>query len=211
MEKKQLDLLIEGDCDFDIKIAFIKGWETFKKSPVYSISYTLLILSVQLMFVLYAEDFLFIFSLFLAGPMFAGFYLVANKISQHQQVIYPDYFKGFGYYIPVVLVWLVGQILTVLGLIALIVPGIYLMVGYTFAVLISIFSGFDFWNSLEYSRKIVHKRWPKFFLFGLLIALLNLAGAFLFVFGLVVTIPVTYYTIYHVFEDLTKNIIKEDQ
>lgn len=211
MEKKQFDLLMEEDYDFDIKIAFMKGWESFKKAPVYSISYTLLILSVQLMFAMYAEDFLFIFSLFLAGPMFAGFYLVANKISQNEEVIYPDYFKGFEYYIPVVMVWLVGKILTVLGLIVLVIPGIYLMVGYMFAILISIFSGLDFWNSLEYSRKIIHKKWTKFFLFGLFIALLNLAGAFLFVFGLVVTIPVTYYAIYHVFEDLTKNIIREDQ
>ncbi|MEX0883880.1 MAG: hypothetical protein WDZ72_10445 [Cyclobacteriaceae bacterium] len=210
MNKKDLELLIGEKYEFDIKAVLIKGWETFRVIPFYSMAYTLLILSIQLMFMVYVPDFIFIFSLFLAGPLFAGFYLVANKISQKEEVIYPDFFGGFGYYIPIVLVWLVGQVLTLLGLFALIIPGIYLMIGYMFAVLISVFFGLDFWNSLEYSRKLIHGNWVKFFIFGLVLAVLNIAGALVFVFGLVVTIPVTYYAIYHLFENLTKNIISED-
>jgi uncharacterized membrane protein len=159
----------------------------------------------------YAEDYLFIFTIFLAGPLFAGFYLVANKISRNEQVIYPDFFKGFRYYLPVVLVWLVGQVLTVLGLFALILPGVYLMVGYMFAVLISLFSGLDFWESLEFSRKVVHKKWSKFFIFGLVLALMNVLGAFAFGVGLVITIPVTYYAIYHVFEGLNRGLPLEEE
>ncbi|MEX2513126.1 MAG: hypothetical protein WD398_09480 [Cyclobacteriaceae bacterium] len=210
MNKKDLDILIGEKYEFDIKAVLMKGWETFKVIPFYSMAFTLLILSIQLMFMVYLPDFLFIFSLFLAGPLFAGFYLVANKISQKEEVIYPDFFGGFGYYIPIVLVWLVGQVLTLLGVLALIIPGIYLMIGYMFAVLISIFFGLDFWNSLEYSRKLIHRNWVKFFIFGLVLAVLNIAGALVFVFGLVVTIPVTYYAIYHLFENLTKKIITED-
>ncbi|GAB3015842.1 hypothetical protein [uncultured Cyclobacterium sp.] len=202
MDKKHLDLILEGDFDFDIREAIESGWETYKKVAIYSISFTLLIVSLQFLFMYYAENFLFVYSFFLAGPLFAGFYLVANKISHGEQVIYPDFFKGFNYYLPVVLVWIVGQVITVLGIFALILPGIYLMVGYMFSILITIFSGMDFWNSLEYSRKIIHKKWTKFFLFGLVLALMNLIGGLLFGIGLVVTIPLTYYAIYHVFESL---------
>lgn len=210
MNRKKLDQLIEADYDFDIKIAFLKGWEIFKAVPIYSVAYTLLILSIQFLFVIYAPDFVFVFSIFLAGPLFAGYYLVANRISQREEVIYPDFFKGFFYYIPVILVWLVGQLLTIFGLLLLVIPGIYLIIGYMFAILMSIFAGLDFWNSLEYSRKLIHRKWWKFLLFGLLIALLNILGAFAFVFGLVVTIPVTYYSIYYVFEKITKRALMEE-
>jgi uncharacterized membrane protein len=211
MDKKHLELIIESTFDFDIKDALTQGWDTFRKATIYSVSFSLLILSLQFLFMYYAEDYIFVFSIFLAGPLFAGFYLVANKISRNEQVIYPDFFKGFRYYLPVVLVWLVGQILTVLGIFALILPGIYLMVGYMFAVLISLFSGLDFWESLEFSRKIVHKKWSKFFVFGLVLAVMNLLGAFAFGVGLVITIPVTYYTIYHVFEGLNRGLPLEEE
>lgn len=210
MDKKHLELLTEGNYEFDIKEAFAKGWQTFQMVSIYSISFTLLILSLQFLFMLYAPDFLFVFSFFLAGPLFAGFYLVANKVSLQEPVKYPDFFKGFGYYIPVVLVWVVGQFVTVLGIFALILPGIYLLVAFMFGVLISIFFGLDFWESLGYSRKIIHKQWLKFFTFGLFLALINIAGALLFGIGLVVSVPVTYYAVYHVFESLTHQVSLEN-
>lgn len=210
MDKNHLESIIAKPYEFDIKETLIQGWETFKKVRVYSILFTLLILSIQFFFMVYARDFLFVFSLFLAGPLFAGFYLVANKVSLNETVSYLDFFKGFGYYIPVILVWIVGQFLTVLGIFALLVPGIYLMVAYMFGVLISIFAGLDFWNSLEYSRKIIHKQWMNFFVFGLILAIGNIAGAFLFGIGLVVTVPVTYYAIYHVFESITQQSTTEE-
>ncbi|WP_339925870.1 hypothetical protein [uncultured Cyclobacterium sp.] len=211
MDKKHLDQIVEGNFDFDIKEVLLEGWETYKKVTIYSISFTLLILSLQFLFMFYAEDYVFVFSIFLAGPLFAGFYLVANKTSLGEKVIYPDFFKGFKYYLPVISIWIIGQLLTVLGLFALILPGIYLMVGYMFGVLISLFSGLDFWQSLEYSRKIVHKKWGKFFVFALVLAVLNLAGALLMGIGLVVTIPVTYYSIYHIFEGLNQHLPIEEE
>ncbi|AKP52165.1 DUF2189 domain-containing protein [Cyclobacterium amurskyense] len=211
MDKKHLDRIVEGNFDFDIVEALKEGWETYRKVTIYSISFTLLILSLQFLFMYYAEDYIFVFSFFLAGPLFAGFYLVANKVSLNETVIYPDFFKGFRYYLPVVLVWIVGQVITVLGVFALILPGIYLMVAYMFGVLITLFSGLDFWQSLEYSRKIIHKKWGKFFVFGLALALMNLIGALAFGVGLVITIPVTYYAIYHVFEGLSQGLPIEEE
>lgn len=210
MDKRHLELLTAGNYEFDIREAFIKAWDTYQKVSLYSISFTLLILTLQFLFMLYAPDFLFVFSLFLAGPLFAGFYLVANKVSLGEPVNYPDFFKGFGYYIPVILVWIVGQFLTVLGILALILPGIYLLVAYMFGIIISIFFGFDFWKSLEYSRKIIHKQWLKFFTFGLFLAVINIAGALLFGIGLVVSVPVTYYAIYHVFETISHQVSVEN-
>ncbi len=172
--------------------------------------YALFILSVQFLFVLYIPDFLLVFTLFLAGPLLAGFFLAANKISQEETLEYPDFFKGFQYYIPLVLVWLVSQVLVAIGLFALVLPGIYLMVSYMFAMLAAIFFGLDFWSSLEFSRKLVHRNWLKFFMFGLSLALLNLAGALVFLVGLAITLPLTYYAIYIVFEKISKGVVLKE-
>lgn len=210
MNKNKFDQLLERGYDFDIQQSFQNGLQIFKKAPLFSISYTMLILSLQFLFVIYIPDFLFVFSIFLAGPLFAGFYLVANKISRNEEVVYPDFFKGFHYYIPVILVWIVGQLFTVVGILFLVIPGIYLMIGYMFSLLMAIFGGLDFWNALEYSRKLVHLKWWKFFLFGIVVAIINILGALVFVVGLVFTIPLTYYTIYHIFEEITQEAIGED-
>jgi hypothetical protein len=210
MNKEKLKQLTLQKHDFDIADILKKSWEMFKAYPGFSMGYGLFILSVQFLFLMYIPDFILVFTLFLAGPLFGGFFLVANKISQGEKLEYPDYFKGFQYYIPLVLVWLVGQVLVTIGLIAFIIPGIYLMVSYMFSMLAVLFFGLDFWSSLEFSRKLVHRNWLKFFLFGLSLAFLNLAGALLFMVGLAVTLPITYFAIYIVFESISKGVLQEE-
>jgi uncharacterized membrane protein len=210
MKKKDLDLLIAKGYNFDIERSFINGWEMFKINPLYSMGYGTLILSIQFMFALYLNDIAVLFSVFLAGPLYAGFFLVANKISRNEEVVYPDFFRGFQYYIPVMLVWVVGQILALFGILILIIPGIYLIVGYIFAMLMAIFGGLDFWNALEYSRKLIHQKWWKFFLFTLMLIALNLIGALMFFLGLIITIPLTYYIIYCLFEEITQEALMEE-
>lgn len=210
MIKNDLDLLIAKGYDFNIKNSLKRGWEMFKVKPLYSMAFATLILSIQFMFVLHLNDFAFLFSIFFAGPLYAGFFLVANKISRSKKVIYPDFFNGFLYYIPVTLVWVVGQVLVALGIAFLILPGIYLLVGYIFAMLMAIFGGLDFWSSLEYSRKLIHLKWWKFLLLFILLIILNIFGALLFLIGLMVTIPLTYYIIYCLFEEITEEAFTEE-
>lgn len=210
MKENKLDRLIEVGYDFDLVNAFRAGWDMFQVKPMYSMAYGMLILSSQIMFAVYLNDIAFLFSVFLAGPLYAGFFLVGNKISRNEEVVYPDFFAGFSYYIPVMLVWVVGQVLAVIGLFFFIVPGVYLMVGYMFAMLMAIFGGMDFWKALEYSRRLIHIKWWKFFLLALSLLTLNLLGALLFIVGLIITLPLTYYIIYCLFEEITQVAFAEE-
>src|SRR5690606_10097731 len=171
-----------------------------KLKPLVSMAYGVLILSLQFLFAIHLNDLAILFSVFLAGPLYTGFFLVANKISRKEEVQYSDFFGGFVYYIPIILVWVVGQIFAAIGLLLFIIPGVYLIVGYLFALLMTIFGGLDFWNALEYSRKLIHIKWWKFFLLIILLIGLNVLGALLLMVGLIVTIPLTYYIIYCLFE-----------
>lgn len=109
MKKEKIDELVATGYDFDIEKSFRDGWEMFKSKPLYSMSYTTFIIILQLSFALYMSDFAFIFTVFLAAPLYSGFFLAANKISRGEEVFYSDFFTGFQYYVPVVAVWLVGR------------------------------------------------------------------------------------------------------
>ena len=209
MSKEKLEQLRVTGYDFDFKDIFQRAWQMFLKQPVLSVAYTMLIISLQLLASIYLEQFAFVFALFLAPPLYSGFYLVANRVSLGMPVIYPDFFKGFSFYMPVFSIWLIGQILVALGLFAFLVPGIYLAVGYSFAVLMALFGGFDFWTALEESRKLVTMRWWKFFVLTLILIIINLLGILTLGLGLLVTIPITFYATYILFEDLTKDIFSE--
>jgi len=209
MSKEKLaDLRAQG-YDFEINNILERGFRMFLSQPLLSIAYALLIITVQFMFALYLPDWTFLYALLLAPPLFTGFYFVANKISQNQQVIYPDFFKGFSVAWVVISIWLIGQLITALGVFAFVIPGIYLAVAYSFSVLMAIFGGFDFWTALEESRKLITVRWWKFFLFSLVLLAMNAIGLLTLVVGLTVTLPVTFYATYILFEDLTRDIFAE--
>lgn len=206
MSRDKLALIREKGYDFDIARTIEKAWQMFWTQPLLSISYTLLIFSLQLISVSYLKDYAFLYSLLLAPPLFSGYYLVANKISRREQITYPDFFMGFNYYWPVFSIWLIGQLITGLGIIAFIIPGIYLAVAYSFSVLMAIFGGFDFWTALEESRKLITVRWWKFLVFTLVLVVINLLTVLTLGLGLLITIPLTFYATYILFEDLTEDV-----
>jgi uncharacterized membrane protein len=203
MDQIKLQRIIDSGVDFNISIIIDKAWEMFKARALFHIGFAFLISTIQLAFTLYLEDFVFIYSIFLAPPLVAGFYLVANRMSQGEYVDFQNFFDGFKYMLPLIVVNLITAIFILCGIILFILPGIYLGVGYLFSLLFVLFGGFDFWTAMEISRKLVHTNWWKFFGFVLILLLINIGGFLCLVVGLLVTIPLTYLSVYVLFEELT--------
>jgi uncharacterized membrane protein len=170
----------------------------------------LFILSIQGMVVIYAQAYMIVYSVLLAPPLYAGFYLVANKLSRGESIIYPDFFGGFQFWVPAGVISLLSQVLMTLGLFALIIPGIYLAVGYLFAILMGIFGGLDPWSAMEWSRKLITRNWWHFFGLMLILVAINLLGILLLGVGLLVTFPLTFLVLYVIFEDLTRDVFAEE-
>jgi hypothetical protein len=84
-------------------------------------------------------------SLFIQPILVAGFYIVANDLLRHQPVDFNRFFKGFEFYIQLIVANLIIGIFVIVGLFALIIPGVYLAVSYTFTPFFIIFLGYDFW------------------------------------------------------------------
>ncbi len=206
----KVDRLLTVPVEVDIKSSFVRAWELYKLHPFFFSLYMLLIVSIQGMVVIYLQAYMIVYSALLVPPLYAGFYLVANKLSRGEEVIYPDFFAGFRFWIPAAVVSLLSQTLIALGLIALIIPGIYLAVSYLFAIPMGIFGGLDPWAAMEWSRKLITRNWWRFFGLLLILVVLNLLGLVLAGIGLLLTIPLTFLVLYVVFEELTREVFSEE-
>jgi uncharacterized membrane protein len=97
---------------------------------------------------------------------------------------------------------LVKWLLTSLGLILCILPGIYLAVGYVFALPLVVDKKMDFWTAMEVSRRVVHAQWWSVFALVIVLGLVALAGFLLCGIGELITIPVASAALMYVYEDL---------
>mgnify|MGYP001109631286 CR=1 FL=1 len=117
---------------------------------------------------------------------------MAIDICREQTPEFRDFFAGFQYFLPLLLLSLITSIFIAIGILLLIIPGIYLAVAYLFSSYLVVDRGLDFWPAMELSRRTIHPRWFSFFAFVLLLVLLNLAGAIALGVGLLVTIPLSF-------------------
>jgi uncharacterized membrane protein len=203
--------------DYEVKIGyyFSRGWEIFKaKAPLF-VLFTLLLVVIQgvisvLPFPLGAgggEDapgggiLSFVYSI-LTPVLSAGYYIVAFQLARGRTAEFNDFFQGFNKFLPIFLTALVSGVLTFIGLLFLVLPGIYLIVAYLFAQPFVIDKNADFWQAMETSRKLITKKWFSFFVLLLALFFLNLGGAILLGIGLLVTIPLSVCIVAAAYEDI---------
>ena len=134
----------------------------------------------------------------------AGLDLVFLKRLHGEPTDVGQAFAGFSIqFVPLMLASIVAHVLTFIGLLACVVPGIYLLVAWwMFVPLLIIDKGLDFWPAMEASRKVVNRYWwPCFGLF-LLTCLVGLVGAVFLIVGLFLTLPLAVGATVYAYEDL---------
>lgn len=94
--------------------------------------------------------------LFIAGLLFMGIRHVAGD-----KVSWKMIFHGFSFTGKIIVVSILQFILVTIGFLLLILPGIYLVVGYAMAIPLIVDKNLSPWQALETSRKAVHKVWWK--------------------------------------------------
>src|SRR5260221_10987938 len=114
-----------------------------------------------------------------------------------------DVFDGFNLaFLHLVLAGLIKCLLTSLGFILCILPGIYLGVGYVFALPLVIDKKMEFWPAMEVSRRVVHRHWWSIFALVIVSALIACAGFLVCIVGSLITVPVASATLMYAYEDL---------
>ena len=129
-------------------------------------------------------------------------YMFLRRI-RGEEVQIGDVFAGFNLaLLNLTMAGLVKWLLTMIGLGLCIVPGIYLAVGYVFALPLAIDKKMEFWTAMEVSRRVVHEHWWSMFALVIVLALVVFAGFLLCGVGAVISIPVASAALMYVYEDL---------
>ncbi len=188
---KDLETLISDSYRFDTARYFTAGWDLFKSDLTGFLSFGLLffLINMGLSFVPIIGN---IATMVITPALAMGFFIVAAKKLKQESTRFEDFFKGFNYFVPLALVGLVSSALITIGLVLLVLPGIYLAVAYLFAYMLVVDRRLSFWDAMETSRKIANKNWFTLFGFFLALLVLNIVGATVFMVGLAVTTAITF-------------------
>lgn len=128
-------------------------------------------------------------SMLISVILTAGLIYMGVKRCRDEVVAWKDLFSGFAVAGRVIVTWLMSIILIFIGYLLLILPGIYLTVGYTQALLLVVDKRMPPWQALETSRKAIHKVWWKYFALLILMLLITLIAAIPLGIGLIWVAP----------------------
>ena len=140
--------------------------------------------------------------LLLGGPTMASYFHMAQLASRGQQIEISDFFRGFDKAGSLIKLSLLIFLIVLLGLMMLIIPGIYFAVSYVFSHLFIWFYDKDPAEAIRLSRKTVSGNFGQILLLFLILAGINLLGIMALGVGILLTMPFSFCVVYAAFEDI---------
>lgn len=212
--RRSIQMLLNEGYAFNMGDYISRGWRIFKSNLALMVVYTV-ILAVISGVVGTIDTNLggggenvrpagisLLFNLLVAPPLWAGLYLGAFKSLNNQSLEIGDFFKGFQFFAPLVLANLIIGIFVFIGSIFCLLPGIYLGIAYFLTMPLILDRRMGFWEAMETSRKVVTKNWFSWFIFGLLLFVINIGGVVACIVGIFFTMPLTYCMWIAAYEDV---------
>jgi len=138
------------------------------------------------------QDYLNLILTILTLPIAVGIIILGISRARDQEIAVKQIFEYFGHYPYLLLGYILVTIFTVLGFIALVIPGIYLAVSYTYVLPLIADKNMSVWNAMELSRKTITKQWFRFFGLGIAALFFIIVSAIPFGIGLIWSIPTVY-------------------
>ena len=122
-------------------------------------------------------------------PMFVGILILGMRHAENKPVSASMILRYFHKLLPVFLCYLIMLIMITLGLVLLVLPGIYLMVAYWFAMPLVVEKNMSPWNALETSRKAITRVWFRMWGLLLIVLLVYVLGFFTLTISWIWTMP----------------------
>lgn len=199
---------------FSSKEAFSFAWDTTKKHITKLLGVTLVFLVVQLLLSYLADllsaDGSFLEALLTFIVWLATFFLTMGYLKVFLNVLDDKEFDIITLFEERDEFWnfvgasILQAVVVILGLILLIVPGIYWALKYSQVQYLVIDKGLAPFEAFKESAKIMDGVKWKYLLFGVALGLINIAGAIVFMVGLLVTIPFTSLAAVYVYRHLNE-------
>jgi membrane-anchored glycerophosphoryl diester phosphodiesterase (GDPDase) len=129
-------------------------------------------------------------------PIIVGIMMLAINYSRGEDIEFKSIFNYYHLMGKLALAGILIYIMTVIGFILLILPGIYLSIAYVFTLPLIADKGMDVWDAMELSRKVVTKHWFKVFGLFFLLSLFMVVGILTLGIGLIWAVPLLFITLY---------------
>jgi len=101
-------------------------------------------------------------NLAIGGALYGGLSVLYLRLIRQQAATLGDAFSCWGpLFVPLMLVWIVSGLLSSLGLLFCLAPGLYLIVIWVFSIPLVADRQLGFWEAMEASRKVVSRGWFK--------------------------------------------------
>ena len=153
------------------------GWDLFKRFPGGFVGFSLFYFLIQA--ALSAIPLLGWVAGLALPALLMGNFIVSAKLLQDRNPHFSDFFLGFRFFLPLLLMFWSAVSLIVIGML-LIVPGVYLLVSYVFAAPLVVDRRLKYRQALNLSRRTVKPIWFNMFGFCLLLMLVNLCSLVVF-------------------------------
>ena len=157
-----------------------EGWRNFKRYPTGFLGFAMLFTVVSQGPLAFARIFGQLVSVFVQVIMMAGLAMVVWKQMQRDPIRFGDFFPDWNTAGRLLLCTIIGMLLIVGGLFLFVLPGIYLLVAYTFSYMLIVDRGYSAWQALEASRRVVNRNWWKVAGLTGLMLILMVGGVMLF-------------------------------
>jgi uncharacterized membrane protein len=212
--------------NFSIKNAFVYGWKmTLKNFGFIFLSFILeLALSIGMQIVVPGRhrnsfwshlayfphgfqflSFSILFALTILSILFhIGFLRLSLDLTEGKQISFRNILSYEYYFWSFIGTTLLVSILFFVGLVFLIVPGIILGLMFSFATIITIDLDLNPLAALDKSRELARGVKWKLLGFYMILGVLNFFGVTAFVVGLLVTVPISIFSILYVYRELLK-------
>jgi len=122
--------------------------------------------------------------------LLAGLYVMIIRLDAGESVALGNLADGLPRFVPLLVASVVISLLVTLGLMLLVLPGIYLAVAWGFTTLNIIDRDMDFWPAMEDSRRTITAHFLPYFGLVLIMLVLVALGSLPLGLGLLVAIPV---------------------
>jgi hypothetical protein len=202
-----IETALAGQYDFDIGDMLTEAWEKTDgvkldfniALSIYGVVYLLFVVAVPYAlsgFTLEFSEVANITGTFLnlafCYPIMAGIMMMGVNRATGRPVDYSAAWQFFAKTLPIFVLMLAMMVMLMLGFILLVIPGIYLSVGYMFALLLVLEKNMTTWEALETSRKAVTHHWFKIFFAVFAMSLIMVVSALPLGIGLFWTLPMFY-------------------
>jgi hypothetical protein len=158
---KSIEDLVAHGYEVNLRDYLREGWRSFKRYPTGFLGFAMLFTVASQGPLAFARIFGQLISVFVQVMMMAGLAMVVWKQMQRDPIRFSDFFPDWNTAGRLLVCTIVGLLLIAGGLFLFVVPGIYLIVAYTFSYMLIVDRGYSAWQALEASRRVVNRNWWK--------------------------------------------------